>query len=222
MNSQSVQVCFVLDCTASMQPWIDAAKNKMVDTLERIREQYPDYSISAAFVGYRDFEDPEPFIRVQFTTNLQKVEDSIMDVMADGGDDICEDVAGAYRFVNGLDWTANVRCMFHITDAPNHGLEYHDEYIEDEYPLGHPYIDLKEETHDLAYKNIDLTVFSVNNTTDTMYKIMRNIYQDIRPDKFNVVNLKNRRYVPQDVFETEVSQRIMSSISFSNSDPRSP
>lgn len=222
MNPQSVQVCFVLDCTASMQPWIDAAKNKMVDTLERIREQYPEYSISAAFVGYRDFEDPEPFVRVHFTSDLQKVEESIMNVVADGGDDVCEDVAGAYRFVNGLDWTSTVRCVFHITDAPNHGLEYHEEYIEDEHPLGHPYIDLKDETQDLAHKNIDLTVFSVNRSTDMMYKIMRNIYQDIRPDRFNVVNLKNRRYVVEDVFETEVSQRILSSISMSTSDPRSP
>lgn len=217
MSNKTLQVCFVMDCTASMQPWIDAAKEKIVDTLESIRERYPDYQISGAFVGYRDFEDRDPFVRIPFTQDIQGLQDSILDVDAEGGDDICEDVAGAFRFVNGFVWDADVRCVFHITDAPNHGLEYHDLHVEDSYPDGHPYISLSDELHDLAFKNIDLTVFSMNSSTDVMYKIMRNIYRDIRPDGFSVINLRNKKYVARDTFYSEISQRIVYSM---NSDSR--
>ena len=217
MRNDTLQVCFVLDCTASMQPWIDAAKDKIVDTLNSIRQRYPDYQITAAFIGYRDFHDREQFIRIDFTPDIQYLQDSILDVVAEGGDDICEDVAGAYRFINGLEWHSRVRCVFHITDAPNHGVDYHEDHVEDDYPDGHPYINLKQEVRDLAHKNIDLTVFSINQTTDVMYRIMRNIYKDIRPDGFSVVNLRNRRYVPSDAFYSEISQRIITSMS---SDPR--
>lgn len=199
-----------------MQPWIDAAKDKIVDTLDSIRQPYPEHQISAAFIGYRDFHDEEQFIRINFTENLQQLQDSIMNVVAEGGDDICEDVAGAYRFVNGLEWHADVRCVFHITDAPNHGLDYHEDHVDDDYPNGHPYIDLKQEVRELAHKHIDLTVFSIKQTTELMYRIMRNIYRDIRPEGFSVVNLCNRRYLASDAFYSEISQRILQSM---NSDP---
>ena len=216
MRNQSLQVCFVLDCTASMQPWINAAKEKIVDTLKSIQDRYPDYQISAAFIGYRDFHDQEQFIRLPFTKHIQKLQDSIMDIEAEGGDDTCEDVAGAYRFVNGLEWQADVRCVFHITDAPTHGSEYHREHVDDDYPDGHPYIDLKQEVRELAHKDVDLTVFSITQTTDVMYHIMRNIYRGIRPDGFSVVNLRNRRYDASDTFYSEISQRILYSM---GSDP---
>lgn len=212
MIDQTLQVCFILDCTASMQPWIDAAKMKIVETLGLIRQRHPDYMIYAAFVGYRDFHDKEQFIRIGFTEAIHDLSNLIMDIKADGGDDACENVAGAYKMVTELEWHANVRCVFHITDAPNHGLEYHEDYVEDNYPNGHQYIDLKREVSDLANRNIDLTVFSINASTNKMYRIMENIYKDIYPSGFSVVNLKNRRYDPEHVFYSEVSQRITTSI----------
>jgi hypothetical protein len=199
-----------------MQPWIDAAKEKIVDTLDSIHQRYPESQISVAFIGYRDFHDTNQFIRVNFTNDIERLRDSIMDIEAEGGDDQCEDVAGAYRLLNGLEWNADVRCVFHITDAPNHGLQYHEDHIDDDYIAGHPFINLREEVRDLAHKEIDLTVFSIKSATDTMFRIMRNIYQDICPNRFNTVQLRNRRYVPSDTFYTEVSHRIISSMS---SDP---
>ncbi len=216
MKPKTLQVCFVLDCTASMQPWIDAARDKIVDTLGSIHQRYPEYQIWGAFIGYRDFHDKEQFIRIPFTKNIERLRDQIMEIEADGGDDTCEDVAGAFRFANGLEWHADVRCLFHITDAPNHGLEYHEDHVEDDYPDGHPYINLRDEVREMAYRDIDLTVFRINRTTDMMYTIMKQIYQSRCPDKFAIVNLQNRRYRHDDVFYTVISQRILSSMS---SDP---
>jgi hypothetical protein len=212
MREQTVQICFILDCTASMQPWIDAAKERIVDTIQTIRTSHPTCQIQVGFVGYRDFHDSTHIIRIPFTTDVQMLQDSIMDVVAEGGDDTCEDVAGAYRFVNTFQWYGDVRCVFHIADAPNHGLDYHEETVDDNYPDGHPYIDLNTEVVEFADKDIDLSVFRIKRDTDMMYRIMKNIYQTIRPEGFSIVNLRNRRYVASDVFQSEVSQRVLSSM----------
>ena len=109
--------------------------------------------------------------------------------------------------------------MFHITDAPNHGLLYHDPHVEDDYPHGHPYIDLKTEVKELASKGIDLTLFAIKSTTDIMYRIIRSNYNSVRREGCDIVNLVNIRYNVNDTFYSEVSQRIINSI---NSDPHSP
>lgn len=212
MNNPTLQVCFILDCTASMQQWIDAAKEKIVDTLECIHERYPKYKISAAFIGYRDFHDEEQIIKIPFTRDIETLQDLIMDIVAEGGDDDCEDVSGAYRFVNNLEWDANVKCAFHITDAPNHGVVYHEKHVDDDYPAGHPYINLDIEVADLANKHVELTVFSIKNSTDIMYNIMRNIYENSYPNRFNVVSLVGRKYNTNNVFLSEISRRISKSI----------
>lgn len=219
MKDRTLQVCFILDCTASMQPWIDAATEKIIDILESIEERYPECQISAAFVGYRDFHDEEQFIRFDFTNDVHWLRDMLMDIEAEGGDDTCEDVAGAYRFVNGLTWFADVKCVFHITDAPNHGLTYHEKNVDDDYPEGHPYIDLKTEVRELASKGIDLTLFSIKPATDIMYRIIRSNYNLVRKQGFDIINLVNVRYNVNNVFYSEVSQRILNSLS---SDPHSP
>lgn len=219
MSYRNLQICFVLDCTASMQPWIDAAKEKVVDILDSIYKRYPDCQISASFIGYRDFHDEHQFIKVPFTQNIEHLQTLIMNIEAEGGDDVCEDVAGAYRLVNGLEWDCDIGFVFHITDAPNHGIEYHESHVEDDYVDGHPYIDLVDEVQCLADKGIDLTVFKIKQSTDVMYNIMRTIYQTVCLNRFNVVNLQNRRYNTNDVFYSEISQRILYSMS---SDPNSP
>lgn len=219
MANRTLQVCFVLDCTASMQSWIDAAKDKIVDTIELIQEKYPGFTIEVGFIGYRDFHDSEQFIRIPFTQDIKYLQESIMGIVSDGGDDICEDVAGAYRFAYGLGWTADVRCIFHITDAPNHGMQYHKEDLEDDYPGGHPYISLCSEVRDFALNNINLTVFNINESTEIMYRIMKKIYRNIRPDGFSIVNLRNRKYNVSHTFYSEISRGINNSMC---SDPQSP
>lgn len=216
MKEHTLQVCFILDCTASMGPWIEAAKERIVETMKTVQRNYPTYTMYAAFIGYRDFHDHDQFIKYDFTYNIQRLQEDIIDIEADGGDDTCEDVAGAYHLVNTLDWNADVKCIFHITDAPNHGIIYHDKIVDDDYPNGHPYIDLKSEVKEIASKQIDLTLFSIKPTTNIMYRIIRSCYEVIRRDGFSIVNLLNSRYYnPSEVFYTEVSQRLSNSINSS-------
>lgn len=206
-----LKVCFVLDCTASMTPWIDASKNKIYKLLKELCESHKNFTIYVSFIGYRDFG--EVMYKVDFTTNIQHIHNVIEGIHADGGNDQAEDVAGAYSWLTSLDWTSNVRAIFHITDAPNHGFDYHEDYVEDDYPDGNPVIDLCEEVEILAYNGIDLTVFRLNETTDKMYLRMQNIYSQIRPVGFRIVNFVNSSSTPDDTLYQEVSSQLIASMS---------
>lgn len=175
----SVQVLLVLDCTSSMRPYIDSAKIKLLNILYDTEHKFQNCKIECGFIGYRDFKDNEKFIVNDFTKNFEKIENTIKKIKPIGGDDICEDVAGAYDIANSLSWsTKTVKCMFHITDAPNHGLKYHSNDVEDDYPNGHPSIELTEEVRELALKNVNLTLFKISWKTDIMYEIMKAIYEE--------------------------------------------
>lgn len=215
MRQQTLKVCFIMDCTSSMGPWIDAAKNKINETLNLILGNHPSYKIYASFVGYRDVMDNEQFITVDFTDNIEHLISSIINVEPKGGDDIAEDVAGAFDIVNRFDWRGDVKIAFLITDAPNHGMMYHYPNISDNYPGGCGTIDLREETVRLANKGVDLTVFRINRSTDIMYQIMQAQYSFVNPNKFKIVNLVNSRQSADRSFETEVFTSIQHSIALS-------
>lgn len=211
MKNFTLKVCFVLDCTASMGTWIDAAKNKILDLLEDLCEKNKNFKIYAAFIGYRDFG--EETYKIDFTDDHMKIHTTLVSIDALGGDDIAEDVAGAYKWVTSLDWSADVKAVFHIADAPNHGTAYHDGHLEDNYPNGHPTIDLYEEVSKLAKQKIDLTVFRLDRSTDTMYAIMKDIYRDYQPDGFRIVNFMRSNVNEHTSFYSEVSSQLKYSMS---------
>lgn len=205
----------MLDCTASMGPWIDAARNKILDLLEELCDKHSNFKIYAAFIGYRDFG--EQWYTVDFTKNHTKIHDVIMNIDALGGGDAAEDVAGAYDWVTKLNWDADVRALFHITDAPNHGMVYHDHNVSDDHPEGHPTVDLREEVRVVARKNIDLTVFRIHKSTDIMYRLMRENYTRIRMDGFRIVDFIKSGQIPDDAFYYEVSSQLQ--LSMNTHDP---
>ena len=209
--TQTLKVCFVLDCTASMTPWIDAAKNKILDLLDDLQKSHKNFKIYAAFIGYRDFG--EQWYHVHFTDNYLQIHDTVMRIHALGGGDQAEDVAGAYKHVMNLDWgTADVKAVFHIGDAPNHGLMYHDSKVEDDYPEGGR-VHLLTEVRLLAGHHIDVTVFRLNRSTDIMYNLMKRSYGEVRPDVFRIVNFVNSDETEDVTFYREISTQLHSSMS---------
>jgi hypothetical protein len=209
--TNTVKVCFVLDCTASMSPWIYAAKNKILDLLEDLSKNHNNFKIYAAFIGYRDFEDP--WVEVDFTHNHQQIHEAVMKLDAFGGGDVAEDVAGAYKRVTSLNWGASIQTVFHIGDAPPHGYMYHEDHISDDYPDGNPSVDLLREVRDLAYKQVDLTLFRLNRSTDIMFKFMKIQYMEIYPEGFRVIDFTRSKQSADDSFYQEVSSQLMSSMS---------
>jgi hypothetical protein len=202
------QVCFVMDCTQSMQHWIEAAKNRILDTLSGICQMYPEFEVQVAFLGYRDFKDTERFIRMNFTKDHIRIQDLLSGVEAKGGDDDAEDIAGAYAWLNSLRWDGDVQMIFHIADAPNHGKEYHAKYVSDNYPEGNLSIDLREEVRTLAIKHIDITLFRLNGSTDITYDIMSKEYRRIRKEGFEIAEFLTSKFTPEAMFHNIVSGKM--------------
>ena len=54
------------------------------------------------------------------------MQDSIQNVVASGGHDIPEDVAGAFTLALNKSWKGNTCIAILITDSPCHGKEFHE------------------------------------------------------------------------------------------------
>ena len=104
-NSQSqdftVDICFVVDCTGSMTPWLEEAKNQMKSIVKKIKveihEIYPsiNFVFNIGVLGFRDFSDgPKQYEELIFTDNVTRFENFLDKLSAFGGDDIPEDVVG--------------------------------------------------------------------------------------------------------------------------------
>lgn len=180
MESIRVKVAFVIDCTSSMADWIDAAKNKVAYIVEDVKTQYPNAEVNIGFVGYRDVHDKVPVIVIPMMTNVTKFLRNLNPILAEGGGDDAEDVSrGIQCAFEILNWNdAKVKMIFHIADAPNHGLSYHLSDVSDDYPGGIPYRDLLENLlYEISRNEIDYTFISINSTTDIMVSRMRHAYE---------------------------------------------
>jgi uncharacterized protein YegL len=111
-NPLIVEICFVMDCTGSMEPWIKAGKTHILAIAENIekdmKEKFGKNSIlRMAFVAYRDYTNAERFDVIDFhkAPNLQPVRNKIESQKAIANDDVCEDVQGGLEKALGLSWT---------------------------------------------------------------------------------------------------------------------
>lgn len=97
----SSQVCFLLDCTGSMQNWINACKERVVQiatrVIETVEESGQDHvKVRMAFVSYRDYAKSSqkydvPGIRVcNFTEDIHAIKAAVSLETASGGSDFPE------------------------------------------------------------------------------------------------------------------------------------
>lgn len=215
-----VKLCFVLDCTASMAPWIKAAKDQIVDIIESTQKRYADTHVYVGFVGYRDVDDSVPIVHLPFTTDIASVKRVLENTRAEEGDDEAEDVAHGLEYaLEHMKWqNADVKLLIHITDAPNHGARYHLGQVSDRFPEGIPNRSSLETLAEcFAGKKIDYvffrTTYKTDIMTDIMYDAYRYAYEDIHfedPDNhFRIVDLTDQRRV--DLF-VPVSMALQTSI----------
>ena len=183
-----IKLCFLIDCTGSMEGWIQAAKDQTKTISKQVRDEHATAEILLAFCGYRDYGDDEQYINIPFQ-NIDDVLDNIQNVHANGGDDCAEDVAGGLSNVHTLDWAdADVRVLVHIADAPPHGSLFHAPSDSDRYPGGDPNgLNPLDIMKSLADKNIDYTFIKINNSTNRMLKLFHSVYEE---KSFKVVDLR--------------------------------
>jgi hypothetical protein len=195
MQIVRVKLCFLVDCTGSMEPWIQAAKDQMKAILEKTQSDHSDADLrfQVAFVGYRDYGDEHQFEVVPFTSP-DRLLATIALVHASGGDDLAEDVAGGLERVLQLPWhDSDVRTLIHIADAPPHGLDFHAPRVSDRFPDGDPQgIDVKLLLRQLAH-DVDMTFLGLNTSTDRYVEAVLDAYREVQKRAFTVADLR-----PQD------------------------
>eukprot|EP01133_Synstelium_polycarpum_P010258 gene10258-11961_t len=180
-SNNLAQLAIIMDITGSMGLWLAESKKMVSSLFESLKEKYAGIDLEVAFVGYRDHKDSVRFEICQFTSDVSAVEKVITPIVACGGDDTAEDVAGALNEVLKLIWKNGSKSVAHIADAPAHGSKYHNlvQPGEDSYPEGDPNQlrpeDLLKEMRD---KSIDYYFIRIHGVTDKMIDVFRTAYDN--------------------------------------------
>ena len=178
--NQELDIMFICDCTSTMEPWILAVKKELKTIMSHIIENNPFVKIKISFLGYRDIKDDKRFEIKDFTDDFDSLENFITGIVAEGGSDIPEDIAGALDQALKLSWRKNsAKFCILIADAPCHGKKYKnkDDDYNDDYPDGDPN-GLTPELliGEFAKQNINLFFIKIKDINDTMNEIFNNSY----------------------------------------------
>ncbi|CAM9102277.1 unnamed protein product [Ectocarpus fasciculatus] len=176
-----VDLCFVMDCTRSMQSWINQARDKLNDIIEQAKKDVDNLELRVAFIGYRDhgdrarFEGPYDF---HTEDEMPQLHDKLKGIKATGGKDVPEDVAGGLQRATQLSWKSPIRLCMLIADAPCHGSMYHS--CRDNYPRGCPKgLDPSELLYTLQYElGVDFYFVRITGITDRMISIFENTVKE--------------------------------------------
>ena len=137
----AIDLCFVIDATSSMQPYIDEAKRSLQGIVREFQRRYGDRAmLRLAVVAYRDLEDVEPRQVLDFTSDAVVCLQFIKGLRAETAlrptpegcstrwrEDWPEDLTGAlHDTAFGLSWRQACRAAIIITDAPCHGRDFYD------------------------------------------------------------------------------------------------
>lgn len=135
----NLQLCFLFDATGSMDEYILEVKNKIYRIIEKLTAQNvkdEERAVKAyqlALVAYRDFDEKGNPVEGQLevfpfqSANVNEFRNYCGNVRAYGGGDGAEDVFGGLEAALKLKWSPNysTKVIFHIADAPCHGIEFH-------------------------------------------------------------------------------------------------
>ena len=101
------------------------AKETLSKIIKNVINEHPEMNVRVSFVGYRDISDAKRFEIIDFTNDIEKVQNFIGKLTATGGGDACEDITGGFDKALKLNWKAESRYAIQICDYPCHGAKYH-------------------------------------------------------------------------------------------------
>jgi len=174
-----VDLCFIMDCTGSMSPWMKIVAAKIGDIMDAARKINSKAILRCAFVGYRDIEDGQlryDVIDFKETDQVTELKAKLDSLNATGGGDEPEDIAGAYYQALKLSWKSSTRLVIHTADAPCHGSKYHS-CGTDTHSRGDPDGRVPEDLlRQMCNQSIDFYFCRLNKTTDIMTNIFKEVY----------------------------------------------
>jgi hypothetical protein len=186
-----VKICFVMDCTQSMGPWMQAAKDHIQELIYELRGTYENARFEVAFVGYRDYGSRKQHIVIPFM-GAEELVRYIRPIKPEDGEDEAEDVAWGLYHASTLTWDhASVRLVYHIADAPAHGDFYTQGHVSDRYPEGDPkFLDPRQMIKEWSQRGYHYTFVRITRFTDTMVEHFHNAWTG--GGTFRVIDLSRR------------------------------
>jgi Mg-chelatase subunit ChlD len=123
-QGRPVDIVFVLDITESMQPYIDAVKQNMINFAQDLAQNHRDYRLGlVTFEDYVVSAYPDcncPYSKT-LTPDVQKFTEWVGTLHAGGGGDIPEDPLDALTYAATLPFRPDAQgIIILITDAPPH------------------------------------------------------------------------------------------------------
>lgn len=168
----STDLLFLMDTTASMSRYIQAAKEQVMSIVNDVKVAFFNQAeVRIAVVGYKDHSDTPNIEFLDFTPSVDQVRSFVQKLTATGGADVPEDILGGIRQALNATWKQQTRCIIHIADAPPHGRTLHDLDYWDSYAIP------GSEPHGLTYEpllkqmvglNINYGLLRINSSTDRM------------------------------------------------------
>ena len=139
-DNKDFDILFIVDATGSMSPYIVAAKEETKNISDELEKLYPDKMFNYGYIFYRDPIDSKSDKHevIDLTDNVNSFPEKIGRIQAEGGGDIPEDWAGAYKLANEkISWRNGLKTIIHLTDAGAHGKLFtlNDKYPEEEQKL---------------------------------------------------------------------------------------
>jgi len=177
-----------MDCTSSMQVWIERSKDTLKDIINNVKQSNPELEVRVCFIGYRDIRDDVRFVVQDFSDDIELVKTFISKQVADGGRDWPEDVQGGLNQALKASWSANsIKQAFLIADAPGHGVDISGDPVCDEYPKGSPDgFKIGDQMREFANRKINFTIVKVNEDCNLMFNVMQNAYKLVVPQNSQI------------------------------------
>src|ERR1700722_8315309 len=200
-QGRPVDIVFVLDVTESMQPYIDAVKQNVIQFAQDLSANNRDYRLGlVTFEDYvvSKYEDCHCAYRNSFTTDVHTFTDWVSSLHAGGGGDIPEDQLDALAYAASFPFRPEAQAIVIIvTDAPPHhdgdgsGNTQHDQAFWDHHQAG---VQVTDQTGDkvaaLMQKN-GLTLYAVA-PPPFIAPEYAEIVQSTHGKLYNIVSEENR------------------------------
>lgn len=174
-----IEVCFLIDTTASMDPYKEQAMKCISESMKSIKVKTNRDALWSA-VAYQDFGELKQlgglYKQHNFTPNPQEVYNFLKDLPCVGGGDFAEDIRGGIKqMISQLGWSKTFRIAVLICDAPTHGKRYNGG-VSDRYPNE----DIEDAVKQLIENNILLVGILFNKMTLVMFEEIKKVMSNSR------------------------------------------
>ncbi|KAM3136527.1 hypothetical protein pb186bvf_011330 [Paramecium bursaria] len=177
-----LDICFIIDTTSSMGPYIELVKDiirKLMKSTKRYINKQGNETLQFSVVSYKDHTDKDVVKSIDFTKHERAVV-FLNNLKASGGQDIPEAMFDGLWEALNMSWRdQSKRFMFLVADSPPHGNPLFHNY-EDDYPDGCPCgLDENHILNAIKQMKIDFIVLKLNSQLDQTISVFQQIMENI-------------------------------------------